>query len=147
MTTTGRIGAIGSRVGRAIVGGFFPPGAAQSLETAHAALAFVGYKSGLASGRAAVGPLTICNSTTPVDAVGVQTLASGNNSIIVPAGAIAALIVPPVMNTVTLTLKGLPGDTGVVLSLTNPTVLSLASAQTAFTLNASAGVMVIIQWV
>jgi len=44
-------------------------------------------------------------------------LASGANTITVPAGAVdGVVIVPPASNTVGLTLKGVTGDTGVRIS-------------------------------
>lgn len=55
-------------------------------------------------------------------------LASGANTITPPTSAKAVTIIPPSGNAVTLTLKGVTGDTGVPLSLVDPTSIGLASA-------------------
>ncbi len=70
-------------------------------------------------------PVTV---STPVDASTVLNLSSGANTITPPVGATVAVIIPPAANAVTMTLKGITGDTGVPLSLTNPSLISLASA-------------------
>lgn len=57
----------------------------------------------------------------------IISLNSGANTITVPTGATVVLIVPPTENTNSLTLKGVSGDTGVALSKTLPTALTLAS--------------------
>lgn len=64
------------------------------------------------------------------------TLAAGANTITVPSNAVAVTIIKPTGNTVTLTLKGVTGDTGIALSLTSPDSISLASVST-FVLTAS----------
>lgn len=68
----------------------------------------------------------------------IHTLAAGANTITIPVGATctAATIVPPALNTQTLTLKGVTGDTGVPLHLTDPTTLALPSTSTTFCLTA-----------
>ncbi len=74
-------------------------------------------------------------------------LASGNNSVTVPDDAIACTIIPPATNIdsddpvnvqVDIILKGVNGDTGVMIHPTDPTSIGLASGVTAFVLNASA---------
>lgn len=57
---------------------------------------------------------------------GIQSynLASGNNTITLPATPVSATIIPPTDNTETITLKGISGDTGLKLSPTDPTVLA-----------------------
>ena len=70
----------------------------------------------------------------------LKTLASGANTITVPTGGStpkAVTIVPPSGNTVVLTLKGVTGDTGVPLHLTDPTSIGLGSAVTTFVINAA----------
>lgn len=70
----------------------------------------------------------------------VKSLISGNNTITVPTGGTmvsAVTIVPPVGNTVILTLKGVNGDTGIPLHLTGPSSLALPSTATSFVINAS----------
>jgi hypothetical protein len=67
----------------------------------------------------------------------VKTLGSGANTITVPTGGTipsAVTIIPPAGNTVTLTLKGVTGDTGVALHLTDPTIVALATSVSTFCL-------------
>lgn len=77
---------------------------------------------------------------SPLDDSTVITLASGANTITPPTGATVACIIPPAANAQTITLKGVTGDTGVPLSLTQPTWLTLASAA-AFCLTAGAQIV------
>jgi hypothetical protein len=58
---------------------------------------------------------------------------------------VAATIIPPSGNVVTLTLKGITGDTGVGLHLTQPTSLALATGA-AFGITAGATVTIRIIW-
>ena len=65
-------------------------------------------------------------------------LASGANTITVPTGATGVIVIPPVANTVALTLKGIAGDTGIPLSLTQPSVLTFpASPPASIVVNAA----------
>lgn len=114
---------------------------------AAASLTLIGNKTGLASGSEVIGPLVVSNTAAPVDAVSTLVLSSGNNTITVPTGAIAALLIPPIANAVALILKGVNGDTGVSLGLTTPTLISLAAAQTTFVVNAGSNVTVVVQWI
>ncbi len=60
----------------------------------------------------------------------IINLASGANTITAPtAGTVptALTIIPPAGNLQTITLKGVTGDTGVPLHLTDPFVISLAT--------------------
>lgn len=78
------------------------------------------------------------NAASP-GSVTIHTLASGANTITVPTGGstvVAATILPPVGNTQTLILKGVTGDTGVGLHLTDPTSIALASTTATFVLTA-----------
>lgn len=68
---------------------------------------------------------TIANSPT-TDAISLLVCSTGFNSISPPTNAVGVIILPPAANTVTLTLKGVTGDTGVGLHLTNPSCISLA---------------------
>ena len=56
------------------------------------------------------------------------TLASGDNTIAIPVGGLAMLFIPPVANSDTITLKGVTGDTGIPLSKTEPSYISLDAA-------------------
>lgn len=83
------------------------------------------------------------NSASP-GKVDVVTLAIGANTITPPSGGTtpkSVTIIPPAANTATITLKGISGDTGVVLHLTDPTSIGLNSATTTFVLTASAEIV------
>ena len=80
------------------------------------------------------------NAASP-GSVEIKSLASGANTITVPTGGTtptACVIVPPAGNVVTLTLKGVTGDTGVGLHLTDPTTVALAAATATFVLTTGA---------
>lgn len=64
-------------------------------------------------------------------------LSSGANTIQVPAGTQYVFIVPPTNSTIAKTLKGVTGDTGILLGNANPSMFALASGQTSFVLNAA----------
>ena len=67
----------------------------------------------------------------------VKNLASGANTISVPGiQPTAVTIIPPAANAVTMTLKGVTGDTGIALHLTDPTTIALASSVTSFVITA-----------
>ncbi len=66
-------------------------------------------------------------------------LSSGNNTITVPSNAVGVTIVPPADNTDVLTLKGVNGDTGIIISPADPMFLSLDGASS-FVINASGAV-------
>ncbi len=85
------------------------------------------------------------NASSPAE-IDLVELASGANTITPPTGAKAVTIVPPTGNTVLLTLKGVTGDTGVVLHLTDPTSIGLNSAATTFVINAASTVNVRMIW-
>ena len=68
-------------------------------------------------------------------------LVTGPNTITPPNDAVGVTIVPPDDNAVTLTLKGVTGDTGVPLSLVDPSSLGLAS-DAAFVITAGGNVTV-----
>ena len=72
-------------------------------------------------------------------------LSSGNNTITPPSNSTGATIVFPAANTVLVTLKGVSGDTGVVLHPTDPTRIGLNST-TAFVLSAASGISIQIIW-
>lgn len=59
-----------------------------------------------------------------------QNLVNGANTITPPTNAIAVTIIPPEGNATSITLKGVTGDTGIVLHLTDPTSIGLGSAST-----------------
>lgn len=82
------------------------------------------------------------NSLGEVDIV---TLAIGNNTISVPVvsglDATALTIIPPAGNVNTIILKGVAGDTGIPLHLTDPLVISLASNFVSLVLSVTAQVV------
>ena len=71
----------------------------------------------------------------------VVDLSSGNNTITVPDDAVAVTIVPETGNTAVITLKGVNGDMGIILSPVDPCSLSLDGV-TSFVLNVSGAVTV-----
>ncbi len=74
-------------------------------------------------------------------------LALGANTISVPAGAVAVTIIPPAGNTATVILKGVVGDSGVYLHLTDPTSLGIYRAgSSTFVLTVSANITVRLIW-
>lgn len=77
------------------------------------------------------------NSATPGQ-MDSPTLSSGNNTITPPTGAQAVTIVMPSGNTTLVTLKGVNGDTGIPLHLTDPTSIALHTTST-FVLSAASG--------
>lgn len=78
------------------------------------------------------------NITSP-GAITIHALISGNNTITVPTSTgttvKGATIIPPSGNIQALTLKGIGGDTGIVISKTDPTSIAFETAPTDFVLN------------
>lgn len=67
-------------------------------------------------------------------------LSSGANTITVPTGFKAVTIIPPAGNTTLITLKGVTGDTGVPLHLTDPSSIGLDSTESTFVLTAAGSI-------
>ena len=70
----------------------------------------------------------------------IVTLASGANTITPPTGGSSPkglTIIPPASNTIGITLKGVTGDTGISLHLTDPTSIGLGSTTNTLTLTAA----------
>jgi hypothetical protein len=82
------------------------------------------------------------NNTASPCKVEIVTLASGANTVVLPSGGTTSkavtIVMPSSNSTVTITLKGVTGDTGVVLHKTDPTSIALNSPITTFVLTASA---------
>ena len=81
------------------------------------------------------------NTNAPGD-VDVFSLAAGPNTISLPTGGTAPLgatIIPPPGNTQALTLKGVAGDTGIAMHLTDPCSISfpVAAPPASFVINAA----------
>ena len=102
-----------------------------------------GSAQGLTSGAKTIGPLTIVGAVV-LGEVHDQTLASGDNTVTVPATATAVVIAPPNSGTISLKLKGIAGDTGISISPKYPTVLPFDPAHlpATFILNAGGTVTV-----
>jgi hypothetical protein len=80
------------------------------------------------------------NAASPAAIAAPITLSSGDNTITVPTGGTtptAVTITKPAGNTNAIKLKGVGGDTGVTLHLTDPDSISLAASQATFILNAA----------
>src|SRR5213592_4244415 len=79
------------------------------------------------------------NAASPAQDVYVN-LASGANTITAPVAAVATrlTIVPPALNTNLLTLKGVSGDTGIPLHLTDPTSIGINTTVVTLVINAAA---------
>lgn len=74
----------------------------------------------------------------------IVTLASGANTITPPSGGstpVAVTIIPPPSNASSITLKGVTGDTGVLLHPTQPTTIALGSPTATFVLTAGAQIV------
>lgn len=80
------------------------------------------------------------NSTSPGQR-DIVTLTNGANTITPPTGGTipqAVTIIPPAANTNSMTLKGVSGDTGVSLHLTDPTSIGLGSTTGTFVITTAA---------
>jgi len=96
---------------------------------AKGAFSISGNITGLPGGSIAIGPLGITiNPAVSGSSLQSKDLASGDNTITVPTGAVAMIFVPPSANTQTITLKGNAGDTGVPLSKTLPQAIMLGAS-------------------
>jgi hypothetical protein len=69
------------------------------------------------------------DNTTSPGVIDLTNLNSGFNSIAVKTNSRAVLILPPLGNAVTMTLKGITGDTGINIHPTDPTAIALATGQ------------------
>jgi hypothetical protein len=105
---------------------------------ASGSLSISGVIQGLPSGTK-----TFAASIAAPAAVGVTldlTLSAGDNTVAIPTGATAVLIVPGACATVPLVLKGASGDTGVALNRGKPTLLALDPTATSFIINVASSV-------
>lgn len=117
------------------------------MSTPTAIVTLNGVKTLLPSGTETIGPLVISNANSG-SAVSDYALLSGNNTITVPGTQyVAAIIIPVAGNTTALILKGVGGDTGVPLNLTNYSVYSFPAGTVSFVLNAAGSTSVEINWV
>ena len=85
--------------------------------------------------------ISAASNTASPGTVEIKSLVSGANTITPPTGGTtpkACTIVPPASNAVTMTLKGVTGDTGIALHLTDPFTVSLSTGTTTFVITAGA---------
>jgi hypothetical protein len=78
------------------------------------------------------------NPTSPAS-IDIYSLAAGNNTITLPTGGStpkAAVILPPVGNAQTITLKGVAGDTGILINKLDPTTITFDTPPANFVLTA-----------
>jgi hypothetical protein len=83
------------------------------------------------------------NSTSPAQ-LEIRTLASGANTITIPAGgstSVSCTIHPPSGNTTNITLKGVSGDTGIQLHDTDPSTIALDPSVASFVLTTAAQII------
>lgn len=83
---------------------------------------------------------TAAVNTSSPGQVDIVTLSAGNTVITPPSGGStpkAVVIIPPTGNAQALILKGIAGDTGVTLHLTDPSVIGLGNPAGTFVLNAA----------
>lgn len=87
--------------------------------------------TGLPAGSEAIAPAAITSATAVGQIQTVNLTSSTFFALTVPSipnAPTGVLIIPPSGNAVTLTLKGVTGDTGIALSLTGWNYVSLAGA-------------------
>jgi hypothetical protein len=82
----------------------------------------------------------VAETTTSPGQIDISNLAMGANTFTVATGSKGVVIVPPVLNNVVITFKGIAGDTGVVLHPTDAAYISLGSTVTDFVLDAASAV-------
>ena len=70
------------------------------------------------------------NAASP-GTIEVVDLVDGNNAIVCPVGAVGCTILMPTGNEIPVTLKGVNGDTGIALHLTDPSSIAIDVAETA----------------
>lgn len=106
-------------------------------------LTISGLSAGEPAGQRVFGPLTITGTTVIDETLGIP-LSSGDNTIAVPAGAVAAMIIAPTGTAATLKLRTNTnsGDAGLVINAAGfPTVYTFpATPPTSLIINASTSV-------
>jgi hypothetical protein len=103
-------------------------------------LTITGMSAGENAGQRVFGPVTITGSVVIGETV-AQSLASGDNTITVPAGAVACMVIPPTNNAVALKFRTSANSSDGGLAL-NPGAVPFvypfpASAPTSVILNAA----------
>lgn len=90
---------------------------------------------------------TLSDTTAAVAPQSVTFVSGGFLSVSVPSGVIGVKIKPAPSNAVTLTLKGITGDTGTPLNTAQPTYIALPPGATTIGLTAGAAVTVTLIWI
>jgi hypothetical protein len=99
-------------------------------------LTFSGTLTGFPSGARAISVSMILDNAVD-DAIGV-ILPAGDTPFQLPSGATGVIIDPPSGNTIVVTLKGQPGDSGLPLHRTNATIWFFDTSAVSFVLSAAA---------
>lgn len=81
-------------------------------------------KSGDASGRRDIGPLTLTNSNTIPTPITLDFAAVTTLQVAIPAAATGMVILPPADNTLTVKIHAGVSDTGILIAKNRPTVFS-----------------------
>jgi len=97
---------------------------------ASSTVSITGTVTDLPTGDKAIGPIT-CTSAAAVASETQLVLASGANTITVPAAATLAIIVFDATSNVNKTLKGVTGDTGILVAKAGCFMLQLDAAAVA----------------
>jgi hypothetical protein len=97
-----------------------------------------GLAAGLLSGEKVIGPLTMTGGAT-IGTIIDAALASGDNTIAIPAGAVACVVVLPASGTVTVKVRtnANSGDGGLPIGATGYVVFPIASGVTSLIVNAT----------
>lgn len=91
-------------------------------------------------------PGAIVNIAAPAGGPISVTLTTGDNTLTVPTGTVAMMVVPPNTSTVSKKLKGVGGDTGFALAPAAISVLSLPAGTSTVLINAASGETVSVHW-
>ena|SRR6185369_442012 len=94
-------------------------------------------------------PRLLATNTNSPGVNELKALTTGSNTVTVPAAATvptAVTIIPPTGNTNSMTLKGVSGDTGIVMHKTVPTSIALDTTVSSFVVTCAAPVNVRFIW-
>lgn len=90
----------------------------------------------------------IVNTAAPAGGPITISLAMGDNTLVVPPGALGVIIVPPAISVVVKALKGAVIDTGLIISPTRISgPIGLPAGATSLIINASAPEDITVQWI
>ncbi len=91
-------------------------------------------------------PTAMSNSASPAGGPVKTPLASGDNTILVPTGAMGLVLAPPSSSAAVLKLKGGAGETGFALRTGQPAAIPLPTGTASVLLNASEAALVYLHW-